>query len=182
MPNGPDALFFAGDLGQRIFQQPCSWLSKGVDIRGRSSALKVNYRTSHQIRRRADLLQPARVRDVDSVEDQRKGTISVFDGPEPDVGLLDTAEDEAAYVAAWIAGIVADGVAPEEVGIFVRTPDGLDRAKAAAKQSGHPWVTLQDCGDAEGGRIAIGTMHLVKGARVQAHRRDGLRRRGHAAS
>ena len=50
----PDALFFAGDLGQRIFQQPFSWLALGVDIRGRSKSLRVNYRTSHQIRAHAD--------------------------------------------------------------------------------------------------------------------------------
>ena len=48
--DGPDALFFAGDLGQRIFQQPFSWKTLGVDVRGRSQTLKVNYRTSHQIR------------------------------------------------------------------------------------------------------------------------------------
>ena len=29
----PNALFFAGDLGQRIFQQPFSWKSLGVDVR-----------------------------------------------------------------------------------------------------------------------------------------------------
>jgi superfamily I DNA/RNA helicase len=52
----PDALFFAGDLGQRIFQQPFSWKSFGVDIRGRSRTLRVNYRTSHQIRMQADRL------------------------------------------------------------------------------------------------------------------------------
>ena len=33
----PNALFFAGDLGQRIFQQPFSWKTLGVDIRGRPS-------------------------------------------------------------------------------------------------------------------------------------------------
>jgi len=46
----PNALFFAGDIGQRIFQQPFSWKSLGVDIRGRSRNLRINYRTSHQIR------------------------------------------------------------------------------------------------------------------------------------
>jgi hypothetical protein len=40
-----DGLFFAGDLDQRIFQQPFSWRSLGVDIRGRSYTLRVNYRT-----------------------------------------------------------------------------------------------------------------------------------------
>jgi len=49
-----NGLFFAGDLGQRIFQQPFSWKSMGVDVRGRSRTLRVNYRTSHQIRTQAD--------------------------------------------------------------------------------------------------------------------------------
>ncbi|MDQ7069915.1 MAG: UvrD-helicase domain-containing protein [Rhodobacterales bacterium] len=40
-----NCLFFAGDIGQRIFQEPFSWKSHGIDIRGRSSTLKVNYRT-----------------------------------------------------------------------------------------------------------------------------------------
>ena len=54
LPGGlPDALFFAGDLGQRIFQTPFFWKSLGVDIRGRSQTLRINYRTSHQIRMRA---------------------------------------------------------------------------------------------------------------------------------
>jgi hypothetical protein len=52
----PNALFFGGDLGQRIFQQPFSWKSLGVDIRGRSRNLRINYRTSHQIRQQADRL------------------------------------------------------------------------------------------------------------------------------
>jgi hypothetical protein len=39
----PDGLFFAGDLGQRIFQQPFSWCSLGVDVRGRSFTLRINY-------------------------------------------------------------------------------------------------------------------------------------------
>ena len=46
----PNGLFFAGDLGQRIFQQPFSWKTLGLDIRGRSQTLRINYRTSHQIR------------------------------------------------------------------------------------------------------------------------------------
>src|SRR5688572_27213032 len=61
----PDALFFAGDLGQRIFQLPFSWKSLGIDVRGRSSILRVNYRTSHQIRAGADRLLGREIADVD---------------------------------------------------------------------------------------------------------------------
>ncbi|NDD15205.1 MAG: ATP-dependent helicase, partial [Betaproteobacteria bacterium] len=61
----PNGLFFAGDLGQRIFQTPFSWKSVGVDVRGRSRSLNINYRTSHQIRMQADRLLGPEVSDVD---------------------------------------------------------------------------------------------------------------------
>jgi hypothetical protein len=54
-----NALFFAGDLGQRIFQQPFSWKALGADIRGRSRTLRVNYRhpTKSALRRTAFSVQ-----------------------------------------------------------------------------------------------------------------------------
>src|SRR5664279_3855074 len=79
----PNALFFAGDLGQRIFQQPFSWKSLGVDIRGRSRTLRINYRTSHQIRMRADRLLGPNVTDIDGNSEDRSDTVSVFNGPPP---------------------------------------------------------------------------------------------------
>ena len=54
----PDGLFLAGDIGQRIFQHPFSWKDLGLDVRGRSHTLRVNYRTSHAIRKQADKLLP----------------------------------------------------------------------------------------------------------------------------
>src|SRR5690606_4049093 len=72
-----NALFFAGDLGQRIFQTPFSWKSLGVEVRGRSRTLNVNYRTSHQIRSHADRLLGEEVADVDGNVEVRKGTVSV---------------------------------------------------------------------------------------------------------
>ena len=81
----PNSLFFAGDLGQRIFQQPFSWKSLGVDIRGRARTLHINYRTSHQIRMQADRLLGPEVADVDGNTEDRRGTVSVFNGPAPAV-------------------------------------------------------------------------------------------------
>ena len=78
-----NGLFFAGDLGQRIFQQPFSWKSLGLDVRGRSYTLRINYRTSHQIRLHADRLLPGTVSDVDGNAEVRRGTVSMFDGPSP---------------------------------------------------------------------------------------------------
>jgi hypothetical protein len=76
-------------LGQRIFQQPFSWKALGVDVRGRSFTLRINYRTSHQIRKQADRLLGPEVSDVDGNTEDRRGTISTFNGPQPDILVLD---------------------------------------------------------------------------------------------
>jgi superfamily I DNA/RNA helicase len=119
----PDSLFFARDLGQRIFQTPFSWRSLGVDVRGRSHTLNINYRTSHQIRRQADQLLPSNIADVDGVSEDRRGAISVFNGPAPVVQSFDSEDEEISAVSSWIKARIADGVSPDEIGLFVRTED-----------------------------------------------------------
>ena len=131
-----NALFFAGDLGQRIFQQPFSWKAVGVDIRGRSRTLRVNYRTSHQIRTQADRLLGPVVTDVDGNGEDRSDTVSVFNGPPPVVRSLKTASEEASFVGNWIVECAKRGVVPHEFGVFVRSPAQLDRARAAVKAAG----------------------------------------------
>lgn len=167
-PQGPDTLFFAGDLGQRIFQEPFSWKALGVDIRGRSKTLKVNYRTSHQIRQAADRLLPKVVQDVDGIEQDRRGTVSVFNGPDPEVRTYPDAAAESQGIADWIKGLVADGVAPAEIGLFVRSNAELTRARAAVKTAGHTPVELSERLEEPQGRVAIGTMHLAKGLEYKA--------------
>ncbi len=167
-PNGANALFFAGDLGQRIFQEPFSWKALGVDIRGKSRTLKVNYRTSHQIRQAADRLLPKIVQDVDGDEQDRRGTVSVFNGPDPEIQIYADARHEIEGVADWIKKAVADGVAPAEIGIFVRSNDQLARARAAVKAAGHTQMELSERLEQPQGRIAIGSMHLAKGLEYKA--------------
>lgn len=130
-PATPDALFLAGDMGQRIFQHPYSWASLGVDVRGRSHTLKVCYRTSQQIRRAADKLLPPVLRDLDGTEDERRGIVSVFDGPPPQVETFATSAEEAATVGCAVAAWLGEGIEPHEIGVFVRTPELVARARSA---------------------------------------------------
>jgi hypothetical protein len=152
---GKDGLFFAGDLGQRIYQHPFSWRALGIDVRGRSSTLKVCYRTSRQIRAMADRLLPTALNDPDGNEEARAGTISVFEGPAPEVALLPDPGQEIARVAAFLRGAVADGIRPDEIGIFVRSPEILARARAASDAAGIA-------------AAAIAVMHLAKGLEFRA--------------
>ena len=155
-PAGADALFLAGDMGQRIFQHPFSWASLGADVRGRSHTLKVCYRTSQQIRQSADQLLPPLLRDVDGMEDERLGIVSVFDGPAPRVETFSTAADEAKAVGTAVAAWLADGVAAHEIGIFVRTPDLVTRARSALE------------GIDGAAAITTAPMHLAKGLEFRA--------------
>lgn len=164
----PDALFFAGDLGQRIFQQPFSWLTLGVDLRGRSRTLRVNYRTSHQIRTQADRLLSAEVSDADGNREDRSHTVSVFNGPPPDIRVLKSDKQEGIQVGNWIAEHSKKGVAPHEFGVFVRSAAQLDRAMAAVKPTGIPHKILDEHVEAASGHISIGTMHLAKGLEFRA--------------
>ncbi len=164
----PNALFFAGDLGQRIFRAPFSWRALGVDVRGRSQTLRVNYRTSHQIRRAADRLLPAEIADVDGVAETRKGTVSAFNGPEPDVRILPSAEEEGAAVAEWLAERRSEGMAPHEIGVFVRSEAEVERALAAVRLAGLDAAVIDGSRSTGRGEVVVGTMHLAKGLEFRA--------------
>ncbi len=163
-----DALFFAGDLGQRIFQQPFSWKTLGVDIRGRSRTLRVNHRTSHQIRLQADRLLGPAVTDVDGNSDDRSDTVSVFNGPPPSIRAMKSESDETAAVANWLKEQLQAGVKPNEIGIFVRSAGQLDRAKTATREAGLRFNLLDDGSDVAAEHLAISTMHLAKGLEFRA--------------
>ncbi len=159
----PNSLFFAGDLGQRIFQQPFSWMALGVDIRGRSRTMHVNYRTSHQIRMQADRLLGPEVSDVDGNTEERRGTVSVFNGPNPDIRVLDSIEEETEAVGAWLTERGSEGVVPHEIGVFVRSAVELERARAAVENAGLPLKILDEHVETTSGYVSISTMHLAKG-------------------
>ena len=163
-----NGLFFAGDLGQRIFQTPFSWKSLGVDVRGRSHTLRINYRTSHQIRQQADRLLPPELSDVDGIAETRRGTVSVFNGAEPTIITAQSVEEEAVAIASWIQERMAEGVRPDEIGIFVRSPAEVDRARRAVESAGLEATELDDGFDASSGKVAVSTMHLAKGLEFRA--------------
>lgn len=164
----PNALFFAGDLGQRIFQQPFSWKALGVDMRGRSRTLRVNYRTSHQIRTQADRLLGPLVIDVDGNSADRSDTVSVFNGPPPTIRVLKGEDEEAEAVGRWIAEQAKAGLLPHEFGVFVRSAAQLGRAQAAVEKAGLAFKVLDEHVEMSSGHVSISTMHLAKGLEFRA--------------
>lgn len=164
----PNGLFFTGDLGQRIFQQPFSWKALGVDIRGRSKTLKINYRTSHQIRMQADQLLAPEMSDLDGNMEDRRGTVSVFNGPKPTIMVLDDINSEAEIVSQWLIKRLREDTNAHEIGVFVRSLDEIERACAAVKKAGLPFVVIDESFATKTGHVSISSMHLAKGLEYRA--------------
>ena len=150
------------------YKQAFSWKSLGVDIRGRSSTLRVNYRTSHQIRMQADRLLGPQVADVDGNIEDRLGTVSVFNGPDPIIQQFDTFEKEANAVSRWLKILIEEDYQPHEIGIFVRSEDEIDRAKSALDSSEIPYKILDEYIEVTHGYASVSTMHFAKGLEFRA--------------
>lgn len=134
----PNSLFFSGDLGRRIFQQRFSWKALGVDVRGRLSTLRINYRTSHQIRTHADRRLGPEVSDVDGNKEDREGTVSLFNGPRPDVLVLDTQDHEILAVSQWYCrGATRGSCRTKSACAFALRPRWIALARQSVARSSH---------------------------------------------
>jgi hypothetical protein len=157
----PNGLFFAGDIGQRIFRAPFPWKAAGVEIRGRSRSLKVNYRTSQQIRSQSDRLLPVSLTESDGNEDRRTGVVSLFEGPAPVITEFDDVDSEVDATSAWIESILNEGFAPAEIAVLVRSNEEMGRAQLIRDKAGEKVgmdVSLLD----------LRAMHHAKGAEYRA--------------
>ncbi len=166
-----------GRLGAANFSAAVFVERIGIEIRGRSTTLKINYRTSHQIRRQADRLLGPEVSDVDGNTEERKGTISVFNGPAPEVHVAKTVEAERAALADWLGSRIASGLRPEEIAIFVRSEKEVPRAEGAVRSAKLASKLLdEDMANRERTRLGWDDARC-QGPRVSGCRNDGLRRR-----
>jgi len=116
----------------------------------------------------ADRILPRPQRDVDGIVEERKGTVSVFNGPEPKIVVAQDEAGETSAVAAFIKDSLGDGIAPREIGVFTRAPESLGRARTAVQTAGAEALELSERGDDPGERVSIGTMHFAKGLEFKA--------------
>jgi superfamily I DNA/RNA helicase len=165
---GSNDLFFVGDGHQRIYSRHRASMSKcGIDIRGRSKKLYINYRTTDEIRRQAvALLEGIEVDDLDDGHDEVKRYRSLSHGPAPVVvavtGLEGAYDVVQKFLAQWQSDEDAKGytfcvVAPSEkdrdaIGAQLQRAGGQTFAISA--QTSHT--------DAPG-TVYLSTMHRAKG-------------------
>jgi hypothetical protein len=115
-----------------------------------------------------DRLLGPEVADVDGFVEDRRGTISVFNGPVPAIQTFRSQDQENNAVGAWLADRGREGVMPHEIGVFVRSDAELGRARVAVSKVGLVFKMLDEHVETTGGQISVGTMHLAKGLEFRA--------------
>ena len=160
----PNSLMLAGDGGQRIYQGRLSLKSLGINVQGRSHILKINYRTTEQIRQFADQLLDEAQDDLDGGTEQRSDTISLLNGPEPVLKPFASATEQADFVAEEISRLTHQGILPSEIGIFSRTKNLLKPIEKSLKKQKVTCIRLDDQEtDAVADAVNTGSMHRAKG-------------------
>jgi hypothetical protein len=166
LPPGENDIFLVGDAHQRIYRHKVVLSKVGIDVRGRSRRLRVNYRTTDEIRRWAVAqLEGCEVDDLDGDVDSLKGYRSLTHGEPPEIVSLPDSMAEAARLETIFGELKAENVASASICLVCRTNDELDHYQQILESNGTKTLKLDrntsDDRALEGVRLA--TMHRVKG-------------------
>ena len=159
-------LFLAGDSHQRIYGRPVSFSSCGIEVRGRSRKLRLNYRTTDEIRKVADAIyEGTTVDNMDGDSEKITGYAALRHGAYPETHLAKTFTDEIEWIVDRIKTLCASNYVSQDICIVVRTNDLATTYAQALKTHCIDVRSISrnrpDDPDIKGVRIA--TMHRVKG-------------------
>lgn len=155
-----DDLFIVGDPHQRIYDNHVSLASLGIDVRGRSTKLKINYRTTQETLSWAvPLLGLMPVTGLDDATDTLSGYRSPMHGRRPSVRSYATWDAELAGLVEQVRGWLDDGVEPNSIGVAARWRSLAKTAAEALKAAGIKAVQVP----AASSGVRVATMHKMKG-------------------
>lgn len=167
VPEGANDLFIVGDGHQRIYGRNKVVLSQcGINIRGRARKLRLNYRTTEEIRQWAvNLLEGFPVDDLDGGTDDNRGYKSLAHGVAPEIEHFDSAEQQGSFIASYLEAIRGEGLPLRNICIVARIKQELsyikDQLDSAGIQSAE--ITAEESNPDQEDAVRIATMHRVKG-------------------
>lgn len=165
--DGPNTLTLAGDGGQRIYGSRISLKALGVNVQGRSHILRINYRTTEEIRQFADRLLGAKGDDLNGGTEKRKGTVSLLKGPKPTLHAAKTQAQQWKYVSTEIKRMRKEGLNLEEIAIFSRLNNSLTLIQEALQRNRVKSQLIRR-EEATGVGVQVGTLHRAKGLEFKA--------------
>ncbi|WP_404359807.1 3'-5' exonuclease [Methylotuvimicrobium sp. KM1] len=171
VPENEDDLFIVGDGHQRIYHRKAVLGKCGINIRGRGKKLRINYRTTEEIRRFATrILEGIPIDDMDDSLDSLMDYRSLMHGDYPDVHHFSSISDESKWIGEKIESLISSGMLSQDICLVARTNHLLDEFQLQLQSMGIEIRKLSrqapDNRNLPGIRLA--TMHRVKGLEFKA--------------
>ena len=164
---GPNDMFIVGDGHQRIYGKNKVVLSHcGINIRGRARKLRINYRTTEEIRRWAvRLLEGKVIDDLDGGTDTNDGYKSLTHGDDPVVRNFASVEEQSEYLANYLKNREQEGVPLGNICVVARTNKEVDSLAENLKQLcvEVKKITADSSEHGSDDAVRVATMHRVKG-------------------
>ena len=159
-------IFIVGDAHQRIYRNKAVLSKCGINVRGRARKLRINYRTTEEIRKYAfGLLKGVSFDDLDEAYDDGDNCQSLTHGEVPQIKRFNTPEEELEFLINEIKSLEAAGVPQKDICIVARTHKMIDAYKDGLRANGIVSfeITTNKVDDRSRNEVRIATMHRVKG-------------------
>lgn len=162
----PNDIFIVGDAHQRIYRNHPTLSKCGINIRGRSSILKINYRTTEEIRKHAfALLNGIPFDDMDGDIDLGDKCQSLTHGTEPILKSFANANEEFEYILSEVKRLEDNGVSLTDICVVARTKNLVDDYISLFTKAGVQSYKIKrnKTDDRKYNGVRVATMHRVKG-------------------
>ncbi|MDE5663369.1 MAG: AAA family ATPase [Muribaculaceae bacterium] len=161
---GPNDLFLVGDPFQRIYNtKGINFTVTGINVRGkRSRRLKINYRTTEEIKRAATaLVKGIEYDDFDGEQESLKGYLSLMHGERPEYKIFASREEEISFIIANIMDCIKSGMNYNDIVLGCQFKDALRTYQTALHEQGIPYRNINGTGTKDG--VVLSTLHRMKG-------------------
>jgi len=159
---GPNDLFLVGDPYQRIYSRKLNFKAAGINIQGRSRRLRVNYRTTEEIKRHAvSIVSGIEADDFDGNEESLKGYVSLLHGEAPVYQLFANKNQEFEAIASYINQCLEAGIRANDICVASYRNDSVDSLANYLTRNASIPCRLWNRGDKDG--VFAYTFHRMKG-------------------
>lgn len=159
-------IFIVGDAHQRIYRNKAILSKCGINVRGRARKLRINYRTTEEIRKYAfGLLKGVSFDDMDEEYDDGDNCQSLTHGEKPMIQKFNTPEEELEFIVKEIKDLESAGIQRKDICIVARTHKLINGYKDGLRNNGIDVfeITTNKVDDRSRDEVRIATMHRVKG-------------------
>ena len=155
-------IMFCGDTGQSLYYRNHSWIPHGIDIRGKSSNLYINYRTSKEIKDYAEVLN-SEILELEDKQVENRKSISTFNGPIPQIKSFSNKNDEIESLIDWVKSKINEGIDLHEIIILSREVNDLKPFSRKLKENDISCWELDASSNFLYNEVGMASVRRVKG-------------------